>query len=57
MSTFFPTTEAEKRVWLSHFKDQLPIVGRNLGLDPNRLQQIDQKLATMIADIDNVQPK
>lgn len=51
---FFPTNEAQKRVWLAHFKEKLPIIGRNLNLDPNRLQQIDQKLGLMISQIDDV---
>jgi len=54
MSAFFPRSEAEKRVWLAHFKEKLPIIGRNLNLDPNRLQQIDAKLGLMIAQIDEV---
>ncbi len=54
MAKFLPSTEAEKRVWLVHFKQNLPLVGATLGVNTQRLQQTDQKLDTMIANIDTV---
>jgi len=57
MSTYFPGSEPEKRAWLLLFKQNLPVAGQKLGIDPNRLQALDQKVDLMISQIDNVNQK
>ena len=54
---YFPQSEPEKRAWLLLFKQNLPVAGQRLGVDPNRLQSMERKVDTMIQQIDNVNQK
>ena len=57
MSRFIPTSEAERRAWLLSFRQNLPVIGTRMNLNPRELQEIDGHLETMIADIDDVNQK
>jgi len=57
MSTYFPGSEPERRAWLLLFKQNLPVAGQRLGIDPNRLQDMERKVDTMIERIDKVNQK
>ncbi len=54
---YFPSSEVQKRAWLVVFKENLPLAGQKLSLDPARIQTMTTKVEQMIFDIDKVSQK